>query len=922
MTNQQQKAIAPSSTGGDRLNQPTYSLNSSGSGKYQRSGQGHPCPVCGRTKDADCAWNDEIVLCHTERDLDAQVDGYVYRGIDKTDTWGQYFPTAPSNPKPVRQKNKKEFFYNDVNRQKLVKVTRKDDGKGKKRIFQSHWNGRDWINKVPDEVKAKIRLYRIKHYANQDAIKDGKPILIVEGEGKVDLLLKLGIPATCSIGGAGKWQHYGYPNYLEDLEGAKLVLCPDRDIPGLKHCEDIEQDFPDVQWLYAFPESAVWNNLPENGGLDIVDWVEQDKVTAEQILAAIAPKRDIRISQPAPKDEPDESAEPDRQTIAQLMLAIAEQGRYFHTSADKAYVDIYIEQIRHTFPVRSRRFKQWLSRELYIQHQKMAGSESLNQVLGVLEAKANFDGEMQEVHLRIAEHEGKVYLDLGRDDWKAVEVSAEGWRIVSDYPVRFRRVDPLLPLPMPHEGGNLAELRDLLNMDEDGWILAIAWLLFSFYPKYPHPILVFHGEQGTGKSFTAQILKSLVDPGKAPLIPKIADLRNLAITAENRWVLVYDNLSSLSADQSDALCRISTGGGFSTRTLYGYTEETVFEFIRPQMITGIDEIASRGDLLERSLMVELMTIPEDERLTEAELEERLELLRSRIFGALLMALSQTLKQLPSVEPDILPRMADFARFAIAAETALDMPEGSFMRVYAGNRESAHVTAVESSPVAVAIMRLMQSRESWQGTPSELLEALNLLVDDATRKKRNWSGTPKALGKALKRLAPDLRGVGIDIVRPERSSRKRWIRLEKMAEQTSQTSQTSEPKQDGDDSDDVSDRANVTTDGSNVTTDGSNVTDDVSTSRSHPTSSNVTANVTTETAVNQGFQACRDKSDVYDKSQAAFSNWVGQTVGKRGKRGWRGTVEWLEGTLAEVHWQGDPSPSWVSLDELEIVERAS
>jgi hypothetical protein len=83
--------------------------------------------------------------------------------------------------------------------------------------------------------------------------------------------------------------------------------------------------------------------------------------------------------------------------------------------------------------------------------------------------------------------------------------------------------------------------------------------------------------------------------------------------------MVYDNLSHLTANQSDALCRISTGGGFSTRTLYENDEETVFEFIRPQMITGIDELASRGDLLERSLMVELQTIPEDERLQKRSL---------------------------------------------------------------------------------------------------------------------------------------------------------------------------------------------------------------------------------------------------------------------------------------------------------------
>ena len=33
------------------------------------SGHNQPCPVCSRVKDADCRFNDEVVLCHTGTDL-------------------------------------------------------------------------------------------------------------------------------------------------------------------------------------------------------------------------------------------------------------------------------------------------------------------------------------------------------------------------------------------------------------------------------------------------------------------------------------------------------------------------------------------------------------------------------------------------------------------------------------------------------------------------------------------------------------------------------------------------------------------------------------------------------------------------------------------------------------------------------------
>ncbi|MBD2204997.1 hypothetical protein H6G33_22550 [Calothrix sp. FACHB-1219] len=217
-----------------------------------------PCPICERTKDQDCRWNDDVVLCHTYIDKDAAISGYIYRGATDDGLWGQYFPIIeePSNKKsyypsastkaeelskPIRANSRKEFYYPDAQGDKLVKVVRTDSGDGQKKFAQYHWNGKEWEAKLTDEAKAKIHLYRIHEAINQDAIADGKPILKVEGEGKVDSLIKMGIPATCSIGGSGAWRRYGYPNYLEDLKGASVVLCPDQDVVGIKHCEEIAQ---------------------------------------------------------------------------------------------------------------------------------------------------------------------------------------------------------------------------------------------------------------------------------------------------------------------------------------------------------------------------------------------------------------------------------------------------------------------------------------------------------------------------------------------------------------------------------------------------------------------------------------------------------------------------------------------------------
>lgn len=204
--------------------------------------------------------------------------------------WGLYFPASKSKAKRVRPKTKREFiYYNATN--PVVRVTRTDKGDGSKSFYQSHWNGESWIKGLTGEIKLQVHLYRIQDPINQEAIVTGQPILIVEGEGIVDRLLSMDVAATTSIGGAGKWRHYGYPNYLGDLAGANVTLCPDRDTKGVQHCLDIAQDFPNAKWLYAFPDSPLWEQVPDRGGLDIADWIDDYRVTREDILGAIGEKR-------------------------------------------------------------------------------------------------------------------------------------------------------------------------------------------------------------------------------------------------------------------------------------------------------------------------------------------------------------------------------------------------------------------------------------------------------------------------------------------------------------------------------------------------------------------------------------------------------------------------------------------------------
>jgi len=286
------------------------------------------------------------------------------------------------------------------------------------------------------------------------------------------------------------------------------------------------------------------------------------------------------------------------------------------------------------------------------------------------------------------------------------------------------------------------------------------------------------GEQGTAKSTLVRILRALVDPNKADLRAEPHDTRDLAIAAANGWIVALDNLSFIKNWMSDALCRLSTGGGFATRELYTDRDEIIFDAMRPVVLTGIEEVATRGDLLDRCVIIELDPIPEEQRRPEFELWADVKALSGKIFGALLNGVVHALRTHRDVHLSKLPRMADFAVWATAAEGGLGLPAGAMIAAYTDNRASANDTALESSAIATLVLAMVRERGNWSGTATMLLEVLNAKADDDLRRARWWPRSPQSLGGALRRLAPNLRAAGIevDFDRKPGHGRQRLIKL--------------------------------------------------------------------------------------------------------------------------------------------------
>lgn len=471
-------------------------------------------------------------------------------------------------------------------------------------------------------------------------------------------------------------------------------------------------------------------------------------------------------------DNPPQKA-PKTKTQATFLAELADKlASFYHAPDGRVFANILFKDgHRENVSMRTRAFRCWLSLIYYEKTQNVPGNRAVEDALNLLRSKAE-QGPAYSVYIRVGGADGVLYIDLGCPQWRAIKVTPDGWEMVSDPPVRFFRSKSTGKLPEPQRGGRLAELNNYLNVREGDLPLVYAWLLGAYAPRGPYPLLALYGQQGSAKTTLARVLKALTDPDSSPVRAEPRDIRDLHIYAFHTWVLAMDNISSIHDWMSDSLCRLSTGGAYSTRMLYSDDEEMLFEAMRPAIINGVVETVTRPDLLERTIALELPGLPEDNRKTEQQFWSEFAQDAPYIFGSLLDVLAAILKNYDTVKLDKLPRMADFIQWVSAAEQPLELPSGYFAQAFRENQNSAVEDILSTDDLADVLSEFLDNKQgSWQGRAIDLLPLLNAHPYYLGYK------TPADLSKRIKRLAPALVVIGIQ-VRFERTNKRRLIVLQK------------------------------------------------------------------------------------------------------------------------------------------------
>ena len=461
----------------------------------------------------------------------------------------------------------------------------------------------------------------------------------------------------------------------------------------------------------------------------------------------------------------------DKKGQIDILIDIVEDIETYRTSMDETYVTIQIRE--NNVNVKSERFKKWIVSQFYNIESKIPTNDNIAKIILLLESRAMNEVNEVLVERRCATVDHCIYYDLKDDSCNVVKVSRDGWEIIKDPPVIFARTKTMYRQVTPERNGNLDILDKWFRYkDENHLILQKVILVASLIPNIARPIQVLHGEKGSSKTSTMKLVRDIIDPAIVPVvsIPKTID--DLAVYISKNYVPCFDNIDTISNQVSDLLCIAVTGGGHTKRKLYTDDEEQVMFFQRFIVLNGINVVATRPDLLDRCILLELERIPPNERKEEKVLREEFEKDKPIILGAIFETLSKAMSIYDQVELNNLGRMADFTRWGYAIAEVLGIGGDKFLEAYLNNQNNANIEALESHPVGFAMYKFMEDKTVWSGSPTKLLSELEIVAgfEKIDTTNSNWAKTPNVLSRRLNEIKSNLLDVGIEFERSKGKNR--------------------------------------------------------------------------------------------------------------------------------------------------------
>ncbi len=434
-------------------------------------------------------------------------------------------------------------------------------------------------------------------------------------------------------------------------------------------------------------------------------------------------------------------------------------------------------------PLESKKFQEYLADLMWQNENKVPNSGALQSALTVLSGTTRRKNNKYLLYNRVAPdpNGNGIWIDMAAKNWRAIHITSEGWKIIDEPPLLFKRHAHQNPLPIPTKVSDteltntINKLVELINLpnDKNDKIMFLTSCFSFFVPKIAHPIIHISGCHGSAKSTLFKILKEIIDPSKHETLTVARNKEGLIQQLAHSYFPVFDNISRLKDWCSDIFCQATTGAGFSKRKHYTNDDDFIYNFKRCIGLNGINLVAQKPDLLDRTIIFVLLKIPKTKRRTENEILTELTRLKPAIFGAILGIIAKAIQIEKNLVLPEKQRLADFTRWGCAIAIALGYTQEEFLRAYAVKVGKQTDEALQASPIAVALMAYcvqnVQGMSDGEGNldfilekePTDLYREVTEFAEQNGLKTRKtyWPNASNAFMRQLNKVKPNLEEKG-------------------------------------------------------------------------------------------------------------------------------------------------------------------
>lgn len=462
-------------------------------------------------------------------------------------------------------------------------------------------------------------------------------------------------------------------------------------------------------------------------------------------------------------------------TVTDLLKTAISNTQFFKDTNNNLHAIITVNGDKSIVDIPSSNLEKKLRKLFLFTYQMPIDTFDINNVISNLEAWA--DDNIIEIPYfsRVGMINNTIYYNLGNKENEMVVISKDGANIVdnSNLNICFKPTKEQVSPNLDTKPDQLLSLlKSLFRVtDEQQLLLLVVYIVSCFIYDINHPVLVIYGSHGSSKSTTVDSIGKIIDPNSSNRLTLGTDRRNLISTLSNRYFSAFDNLQILKQWQSNKFCNVSTGGAELVRILY--TTDTTKELNLKGCVclNGINISAIYGDLLDRSILIELTRIPDEEYITEQEYNKKLNSSLPNILGSIFNTLSEAMKLFEQTTYSPKTRMADFAKWGYCIAEIITKDGGKkFEKSYQANKQIAK-DETKIPLVLDCICKLMKNSSKWQGTMTELREELQPIARQKGYKPQEFPVTANSLSRHIGYVKDNFSKYGIEFSQKNGGTRK-------------------------------------------------------------------------------------------------------------------------------------------------------